>query len=531
MRLESGSIFNRGSLAVGLAALMVGTSAASATVKFADDFEDADLDNLGYAIKDVDVNLDGAVGQWVSANPAFHIPPVPPAVDPTGNPPIDEVADPQLPSTGLRWHASRGFTGSGDPKAHPVILNDTPWDVANTTGLPDSAHINTGLAMGVEGKGRSTSLTGFFDPTPTPGVANDQRLALGLNVGDEVKVSFDWRVWESVPNANTPIVPNLAQLRFGLFQDTDNELGLSNSFAGPGGLAPAVWGQEDGLFRGDLAGIGPGANGDAGVMVKLFIGDENFNDLDLNGEPDFTGNLNRIGEERNNGVNGDFKFLEGPDFDTVASPTPGTVGDPSSFFPLLKVGKVYNIELSIVRTVQAAFQGDPNGLWTATVTVNELDANGDVVATHSFGDEESAGDPLLPDPDRDGIQSDVWDYIAFRNSSGDPEQDFDFIIDNLVLEECVGGCNPALAGDLDGDGFVGIADLNIVLGNWNTNVPGGSLVDGDPSGDGFVGIEDLNTVLGNWNAGTPPANSASIPEPASLALLGLGSLASLRRRR
>jgi hypothetical protein len=61
-----------------------------------------------------------------------------------------------------------------------------------------------------------------------------------------------------------------------------------------------------------------------------------------------------------------------------------------------------------------------------------------------------------------------------------------------------------LDGDLDDDGFVGIGDLNVVLGNWNQNVTAGDLSAGDPSGDGFVGIEDLNVVLGNWNAGTPP---------------------------
>ncbi|MEZ6192654.1 MAG: PEP-CTERM sorting domain-containing protein [Phycisphaerales bacterium] len=86
-----------------------------------------------------------------------------------------------------------------------------------------------------------------------------------------------------------------------------------------------------------------------------------------------------------------------------------------------------------------------------------------------------------------------------------------------------------LTGDLEGDGFVGISDLNAVLGNWNQNVTPGSLIQGDPSGDGFVGIEDLNTVLGNWNAGTPPAGAA-VPEPASLAVLGMGVSLVFRRR-
>lgn len=80
--------------------------------------------------------------------------------------------------------------------------------------------------------------------------------------------------------------------------------------------------------------------------------------------------------------------------------------------------------------------------------------------------------------------------------------------------------NATLAGDLNGDGFVGIADLDIVLGNWNLNVPPANPL-ADPSGDGFVGIADLDIVLGNWNAGTPPSGeTANIPEP-STACIGL----------
>jgi PEP-CTERM motif len=81
-----------------------------------------------------------------------------------------------------------------------------------------------------------------------------------------------------------------------------------------------------------------------------------------------------------------------------------------------------------------------------------------------------------------------------------------------------------LEGDLNLDGFVGIADLNLVLSNWNQNVPPADPA-ADPSGNGFVGITDLNFVLGNWNTGAPPVEASSVvPEPGTLILLGLGGI-------
>lgn len=92
-----------------------------------------------------------------------------------------------------------------------------------------------------------------------------------------------------------------------------------------------------------------------------------------------------------------------------------------------------------------------------------------------------------------------------------PNADLEVDFDNVILDVTI----PLFCGcDLNGDGFVGIDDLNIVLGNWNQNVPPANPL-ADPSGDGFVGIDDLNEVLGNWNVGTPPVLTNSIPEPTT----------------
>ncbi len=70
-----------------------------------------------------------------------------------------------------------------------------------------------------------------------------------------------------------------------------------------------------------------------------------------------------------------------------------------------------------------------------------------------------------------------------------------------------------LVGDLNGDGFVGLEDLDIILSHWNQTVATGDQSVGDLTYDGYVGLDDLDIVLGNWNAGT---EVETVPEPGSL---------------
>lgn len=75
------------------------------------------------------------------------------------------------------------------------------------------------------------------------------------------------------------------------------------------------------------------------------------------------------------------------------------------------------------------------------------------------------------------------------------------------------GIAALLAGDLNADGMVGSADLDIVRANWGRHVPPGTLGEGDPSGDGLVGSADLDIVRANWGSSVGPA--AAIPFTAT----------------
>ncbi|MBN2291366.1 MAG: PEP-CTERM sorting domain-containing protein, partial [Pirellulales bacterium] len=87
-------------------------------------------------------------------------------------------------------------------------------------------------------------------------------------------------------------------------------------------------------------------------------------------------------------------------------------------------------------------------------------------------------------------------------------------------------------GDFDLDGDVDVSDLGILAGNYG-NTSGTLMVfEGDADFDGNVDVSDLGILAGHYgtNVGLS-ASSAVVPEPATMAMLVLGALALLIRRR
>jgi hypothetical protein len=121
------------------------------------------------------------------------------------------------------------------------------------------------------------------------------------------------------------------------------------------------------------------------------------------------------------------------------------------------------------------------------------------------------------------------------------------VMDNAVLNKATFGgvsvdansvlVGAELLGDSNADGHVDLTDLSTVLNNFGSTT--NAWTSGNFDGASTIDLTDLSDVLNNFGLSNPNASDGGLsfggavatPEPASLAVVGLGAVALISRRR
>ncbi len=211
------------------------------------------------------------------------------------------------------------------------------------------------------------------------------------------------------------------------------------------------------------------------------------------------------------------------------------------------------LEAADFDNVDAIPDTDPGAVSTGSdTTVNAYIADltaGDTVLTQVITDEVFAGGFAGP---KNSVSSGNIGIGMFEESEenspgGGDKQFWDGSLDEVSLygealsavqlqaqlDALLSVGNGVITGDYDTSGQVEQGDLDIVLQNWGTDTFTGdedALVGGGPF-DGTVDQNELDGVLQNWGSTSAPNFAGSnVPEPVSVALLGVSGLMLCRRR-
>ena len=255
--------------------------------------------------------------------------------------------------------------------------------------------------------------------------------------------------------------------------------------------------------------LGRGTSGEAPALLNI------DGDALIGGVTIFTGNVDVNG--------GTVDSIELLGDDAVLDLTGGNVG----FVSTTNGGGIVNLRGgSITETVNISTGAELNIFGSGffldgvslddTLTLNEA---------FTLPDRDSA---VLTATLTDGSAFEVVLFEGFSNSSLDRIRSGATLTLTLIAS--------AIAGDYNNDGFVGQADLDLVLLNFgDTVLPEGFNTAALPGGtfDDLIGQNELDAVLLNFGAGSAVDSAAitAVPEPTSAALIVLGGVAVATRRR
>jgi hypothetical protein len=354
---------------------------------------------------------------------------------------------------GIPWYSVNGLIGFTEFHKPVFSIRDDP-----------SPGFGTGNALVVNPFGDNADWAGFFP----------ERITLGPNVGDQLVVSFDMHHDALLLNPGG----NTTTLRFGLWQDTDNQLGMASldgrdtTPGDPDETKPTVWGGSDGYFENAafvVNGSAIGTVGDYGIWGRI-----------QSGTSDIATQANRysLGEEINANIS------TGGNFDNELIAVADGLNGNALFSDMTPVDNMpHTISLSLERVAPDATGQD--------VQIE--------VAVDGMAYGAQPPNPVAGMPENGSIETlDSFDYFMLVQNTDAG----DYLIDNFKVE-LIAAVSPGLPGDYNDDGTVGAADYTV----WR---------DGGSPDDSQAGYDLWKANFGDTTGDGGAA--ASVPEPASFAM-------------